>query len=857
MKNAIQSVIKANGNNEITGPILQAELLSMITTLGAGYQYMGVAQPSTNPGTPDARVMYLAYLPGTYVNFGGLTVTGFCVLKYDTVWAKEDIPISCGGGGADFLTEPDDLTLETVGNTQVLKFANRAYNNNTPNGLGYKILRGDLTFAEQITEANTVYEIRYDFDLNNSTVNVPSGAILKFCGGSISNGTLSGDINIISGKEKIFDTITITGDLKNPLFVEWFGAKGDAVNDDSAAFNAMFNSYIKTKNTVSYEDNSALVTYVANSERGYYIGSGITISNLNCKFVCSYLIYGGTGVALTLNEIWASFIEIQSIYHKGTTHWVNQNLIAINAINIQRCKINIGVIDHFRRGIVISATAGGAVYSNYFNLIAFFYTMQCFTVNTSGSGWNNHNYVRGGISDYFTGELEDGSVPRYLFGFDITGNYTSNAWFFTDNGIEGGETGHNSLKSYYLYFYSGSRVVDCCFQNARIEAINSNCNILLNDADVRNTKFESFLYARPFVKKTENGDRLYLINGVYRGNLKIGADNIGNTISLDYFRDYSNLMRGSRSNGMVPKSPYQGQVTKATDGLFTPSAGFYMAVYHCRGCKLLIRKTKNGRVGIVPFKTDGTGFSTKEEITGLSYFPASNSTVDAWFSQYISNPTYYFMLADNGDGLWSEYLEISENSNVEYIGVQVGVGAGCEILNIDASKDLIPLCSRDFFKITSTGIWNVHSNIELGERVMANNSVFLRCIRSGVLSSLASYINGISVTLTAGSNIMVCASGANYLWVGFYGFIDGQRFMVRSISGNNVTMDIVAKQNFTGNLSVQEAQFVYEFCSLTADEIAALPYDQRFIKGGVIYDLTNNLLKSLINGAWQSMQIVQ
>lgn len=98
LKNAIQSVIKANGNNEITGSILQTELLSMINTLGTGYQFIDVATPTTNPGTPDARVMYLAYIAGTYVNFGGIVVTGFCVLKYDTTWTKTDIQISSGGG---------------------------------------------------------------------------------------------------------------------------------------------------------------------------------------------------------------------------------------------------------------------------------------------------------------------------------------------------------------------------------------------------------------------------------------------------------------------------------------------------------------------------------------------------------------------------------------------------------------------------------------------------------------------------------------------------------------------------------------------------------------------------------------
>lgn len=253
LKSAIQSVIKANGNNEITGPILQSELLAMINTLGAGYQYMGVAQPSTNPGTPDARVMYLAYLPGTYVNFGGITVTGFCVLRYDTSWTKEDIPISGGGGGADFLTEPDDLTLQTVGNTQILKFANRAYNSTTPNGLGFKILRNDLTFAQQLTDANTIYEIRYDFDLQTGTVNVPENCILRFNGGSVKNGglNLSDNVTFEAGYVKIFDGIVFTGKTNNQyFFIDWFVANyaesiDGAEPDATAEIQAMFNSGIK------------------------------------------------------------------------------------------------------------------------------------------------------------------------------------------------------------------------------------------------------------------------------------------------------------------------------------------------------------------------------------------------------------------------------------------------------------------------------------------------------------------------------------------------------------------------------------------------------------------------------------
>ena len=62
----------------------------MVTTLGAGYQFAGVATKDTNPGTPDAKVFYIANGKGTYTNFGSLEVTEdeVVVLYYDTEWHK-------------------------------------------------------------------------------------------------------------------------------------------------------------------------------------------------------------------------------------------------------------------------------------------------------------------------------------------------------------------------------------------------------------------------------------------------------------------------------------------------------------------------------------------------------------------------------------------------------------------------------------------------------------------------------------------------------------------------------------------------------------------------------------------------
>ena len=122
LKSTIDTNIKTNGNEEITGAILNSVLNSMVSSLGSGYQYMGVATTSTNPGTPDAKVFYLAYTPGTYTNFNGIVVTGLCVLKYDTAWSKDDLP--SGGGGGYVLPAATAAALGgiKVGYTQTGKY---------------------------------------------------------------------------------------------------------------------------------------------------------------------------------------------------------------------------------------------------------------------------------------------------------------------------------------------------------------------------------------------------------------------------------------------------------------------------------------------------------------------------------------------------------------------------------------------------------------------------------------------------------------------------------------------------------------------------------------------------------------
>ena len=82
LKAAVAAAIKTNGNQEITGASLQSTLNSIIDQVGANATFKGIATPSTNPGTPEGPVFYIASTQGTYANFGGFVLDGgFAILS--------------------------------------------------------------------------------------------------------------------------------------------------------------------------------------------------------------------------------------------------------------------------------------------------------------------------------------------------------------------------------------------------------------------------------------------------------------------------------------------------------------------------------------------------------------------------------------------------------------------------------------------------------------------------------------------------------------------------------------------------------------------------------------------------------
>lgn len=112
---------------------------------------------------------------------------------------------------------PDDLDKNEDNQIQL---ADR----DSTNGMGYVVLRKNKTFAEQVTKGNTIYEIRYDYDLDGGEVTIPANCALKFNGGIISNGIFSltntrllpQGLNL---REYILEGVSITGTYKEGQIV--------------------------------------------------------------------------------------------------------------------------------------------------------------------------------------------------------------------------------------------------------------------------------------------------------------------------------------------------------------------------------------------------------------------------------------------------------------------------------------------------------------------------------------------------------------------------------------------------------------------------------------------------------------
>lgn len=133
-------------------------------------------------------------------------------------------------------------------NQTSLTFADKNYNTTDYSGLGRVYLRKNIqtvvnpntgitystNFLTQamLSKENTIYIIQYDYNLNGQTITIPSGCVLLFEGGSISNGSINGVNTIIhTTSDNIFKDIIITGLWKNKeVYSSWIHSNKNEAN---------------------------------------------------------------------------------------------------------------------------------------------------------------------------------------------------------------------------------------------------------------------------------------------------------------------------------------------------------------------------------------------------------------------------------------------------------------------------------------------------------------------------------------------------------------------------------------------------------------------------------------------------
>lgn len=186
LKNRIRAAIKANNNQEITGPVLQQALLDMVDELDLNQELNNL----------EKKIGDRVVVNGNVTN----------------------------------LPDEEDLTSVKKSEHNVLKLADRSYAPENFSGKGYKILRKNIVnnknvlAQNMINKSNTIYDIRYDFDLNGQTITIPENCILKFEGGQISNGTINGNNTTIIESFYCFNNIQFTGTILGDITILAFGA---------------------------------------------------------------------------------------------------------------------------------------------------------------------------------------------------------------------------------------------------------------------------------------------------------------------------------------------------------------------------------------------------------------------------------------------------------------------------------------------------------------------------------------------------------------------------------------------------------------------------------------------------------
>jgi hypothetical protein len=242
LKASIANIIKTNGNQEITGQLLQNVLNSIINFVGENATFVGIATPATNPGVPDGPVFYFANAAGTYSNFDGIKLDnpGLIILyNLSDKWQSLKVYECLQTRGSSQLYPMSQQAITSIvklleDNINLLTYDFESVKDsilNIESDLNTKIEAEDFDYTVESLEANLLT------DAIRKTPQVLTAAeqsVARDNIGAQKQITTSADLALSSD-----DVLSLTDMAKKRLFIDlWNQAAGDygRYNDDTGYF---------------------------------------------------------------------------------------------------------------------------------------------------------------------------------------------------------------------------------------------------------------------------------------------------------------------------------------------------------------------------------------------------------------------------------------------------------------------------------------------------------------------------------------------------------------------------------------------------------------------------------------------
>ena len=360
------------------------------------------------------------------------------------------------------------------------------------------LINKNVILNTDFNKENTVYIIRYDFDLGGKEIELPEGCVLKFEGGSLSNGILSCNKNttnevdknakiIAENSDYIFKNMEFLGRFDCIVYAEWFGAKYDdkskaGIGSFSDVTPSCLNAYKLVICT-----NQKILTF---AQKQYHIKTWMNFKRINNVEIKIHGLSSITSLTFTnsiLQLITGNFFGIEHllITPRGST-FDGFNFCATEQVKmfyksrirgnesdyaVKNCKFGMVGYIFYNCDLGARAIIGQSLLGSWYYYC--FYGCQC------GDGAVHECYIHGGYSAYDDPDkrcqMSIWAKNTQFTMFDLI-----NSWIeFTDmRALTGNVTSCRSVNNVYDYcYYIGtgySQVTGCAIFHFKHETIKNN-----------------------------------------------------------------------------------------------------------------------------------------------------------------------------------------------------------------------------------------------------------------------------------------------------------------------------------------------------------------------------------------------